>query len=281
MKIALASCDNLPGWEVDDKPLIAELESLGAEVHTPAWTADVDWDAFDATVIRTTWDYHTRDQEYLDWTRSVARLFNPFPVIEWNINKSYLQILETCGIAIAPTIWIQTGDQTSIAESLDQLQTNTGFIKPLVGACASDTLRFNANEIEQAQSFLDERTDQEMMIQPYLRSVENEGELSGIFVDGEFTHGVQKIPVDGDYRVQDDFGAEDRPYAFTTEEIHTMKNIFHHVPDGDSLLYARVDYLRADDGTLLLNELELIEPSMFFRHSSDSHKKFAEAILSL
>jgi hypothetical protein len=281
MKIALASCDNLPGWEVDDLPLIAELESLGAEVHTPAWTGEVDWDAFDATVIRTTWDYHTCPQEYLDWARNVPRLYNSYPVVEWNINKSYLRDLETNGVPIAPTIWIQTGDQPSVADALDQLQTKTGFIKPLIGACASDTLRFNANEIEHAQSFLDERTDQEMMIQPYLRSVESEGELSAIFIDGEFTHGVQKIPVDGDYRVQDDFGAEDRPYAFTTEEIHTMKNIFHHVPDGDSLLYARVDYLRADDGTLLLNELELIEPSMFFRHSEDAAKKFAIAIINI
>ena len=119
------------------------------------------------------------------------------------------------------------------------------------------------------------------MIQPYLRSVESEGELSAIFVDGEFTHGVQKIPVKGDYRVQDDFGAEDRPYSFTQEEIHSMKTIFNHVPDGDSLLYARVDYLRADDGTLLLNELELIEPSMFFRHSVEAAIKFANAIFNI
>ena len=63
------------------------------------------------------------------------------------------------------------------------------------------------------------------------------------------------------------------------EEIHTMEDIFNHVPDGDDLLYARVDYLRANDGSLLLNELELIEPSMFFRHSDDGHKKFAKAIM--
>jgi glutathione synthase/RimK-type ligase-like ATP-grasp enzyme len=281
MKIALASCDNLPGWEVDDLPLVAALESLGAEVHIPAWTGEVDWDAFDATVIRTTWDYHTCPQEYLDWTRTVPRLFNSLPVIEWNINKSYLRDLAFHSIPIAPTIWIQTGAQANVADALDQLQTTTGFLKPLVGACASDTLRFNTDEIEQAQSFLDERSNQEMMIQPYLRSVESEGELSAIFVGGEFTHGVQKIPVAGDYRVQDDFGAEDRPYTFTPKEIHTMKNIFHHVPDGESLLYARVDYLRADDGALLLNELELIEPSMFFRHSEDAAKIFARAILNI
>lgn len=279
MKIALASCNNLPGWEVDDLPLIAELESLGAEVHTPAWTGEVDWNAFDATIIRTTWDYHTRAQEYVSWARTAPRLFNSFPVIEWNINKSYLRDLESNGVPIAPTVWIEIGEQKLVAEALDQFQTTTGFIKPLVGACASDTFRFNANEIEQAQSFLDERIDQEMMIQPYLCSVESEGELSAIFVDGELTHGVQKIPVKGDYRVQDDFGAEDKPYAFTQQEVASMKDMFKYVPNGAKLLYARVDYLRADDGALLLNELELIEPSMFFRHSADAHKKFADAIV--
>ncbi len=281
MKIALVSCDNLPGWEVDDVPLVEELEMRGVEVHTPAWTADVDWNAFDATVIRTTWDYHTRAQEYLDWARSVPRLFNSFPVIEWNINKSYLRDLESCGVPIAPTVWIQVGEHKRVSEALGQLQTTTGFIKPLVGACASDTFRFNDNEIEQAQSFLDDRSDQEMMIQPYLRSVESEGELSAIYVEGELTHGVQKIPVKGDYRVQDDFGAEDQPYAFTQQEIESMAEIFNHVPNGKHLLYARVDFLRADDGVLLLNELELIEPSMFFRHSTDAHKKFADAILNM
>lgn len=281
MKVALASCDNLPGWEVDDLPLVAELESLGVEVHTPAWSDEIDWKMFDATVIRTTWDYHTRAQEFLDWTSGVPRLFNCLQVIEWNIHKSYLRELETCGIPIAPTVWIKKGEHTSVVKVLQQLQTDAGFIKPLVGACASDTLRFNSDEIDQAQSFLEERANQEMMVQPYLNSVETEGELSAIFVDGVFTHGVQKIPVEGDYRVQDDFGAEDSPYDFTIEEIESMSEIFSHVPSGDSLLYARVDYLRGTDGTLLLNELELIEPSMFFRHSTDAHTKFAKAILNI
>lgn len=279
MKIALASFENLPEWQNEDKSLIAELESLGAVVQTPAWNSRIDWEKFDSTIIRTTWDYHTQSKEYLDWASNVPRLFNSFPIVKWNINKSYLRELESKGIPIAPTVWIQNNIQTSVAEVIGELQTNTGFIKPLVGACASDTLRFSVNELDQAQSFLDARINQEMMIQPYLRSVESEGELSGIFVAGEFTHGVQKIPVQGDYRVQDDFGAEDRPYTFTKEEIHAMKDIFNHVPDGNNLLYARVDYLRADDGSLLLNELELIEPSMFFRHSDDGHKKFAKAIM--
>ena len=33
MNIALVSCDNLPGWEVDDQPLIDALDAKGATVH--------------------------------------------------------------------------------------------------------------------------------------------------------------------------------------------------------------------------------------------------------
>ena len=37
MKIALATCHDLPGWEVDDKPLHEALKALGVTVHTPIW----------------------------------------------------------------------------------------------------------------------------------------------------------------------------------------------------------------------------------------------------
>ena len=100
-----------------------------------------------------------------------------------------------------------------------------------------------------------------------------------IFIDGKFTHGVQKIPVEGDYRVQDDFGASDTPYTFTEEERSMMREMLRCVPDHESLLYARFDYLRGDDETLLLNELELIEPSLFFRHCKETANAFANAIV--
>jgi hypothetical protein len=43
--------------------------------------------------------------------------------------------------------------------------------------------------------------------------VETEGELSAIYFGGHFSHAVRKIPLPGDYRVQDDFGAHDEPVA--------------------------------------------------------------------
>ncbi len=279
MNIALATCADLPDWEVDDKPLVESLQLKGATVHLPIWTDDVEWNQFDLTVIRTTWDYHPHKDSFVEWCKKVPRLLNGAKIVEWNTHKSYLRELETKGVSIAPTIWVEAGQHIDIEQAMRQLNTFRGFIKPQVGACASDTLRFSIGNIEEAQAFLDSQLRQDMMVQPYVESVETEGELSAIFIDGEFTHGVQKIPVKGDYRVQDDFGARDMQYSFTEEEIDTMHSTLQSVPDYASLLYARFDYLRDNDGSLLLNELELVEPSLFFRHSKDAAELFATAII--
>ena len=280
MKIALVSCDNLPGWEVDDNPLIEALESKGATVERPSWTGSIDWNQFSISVIRTTWDYHPRKVEFVNWCKTVPRLFNNANIIEWNTHKSYLLELEKSGTIIAPTTWISKNESIDIRTVMSSLNVTRGFIKPQVGACASDTLRFSTDELDKAQKFLVDNIHQDMMIQPYLNSVETEGELSAVFIDGEFTHGVQKIPVEGDYRVQDDFGAIDMPFTFSNTEIETMHSTLKAVPQQNDLLYARFDYLRSEEGELLLNELELVEPSLFFRHNLNSATKFANAILN-
>ena len=279
MKIALATCTDLPGWEVDDKPLIDALNKLGCTVEFPSWDSEIDWNQFSITVIRTTWDYHSRKDEFVRWCVTVPRLFNNANIVKWNTHKSYLRELEIHGVPIAPTLWIDTGNKINLAQEFQKFGTPRGFIKPQVGACASDTLRFTLENIEEGQEFLNAQLHQDMMVQPYIESVETAGELSAIFIDGEFTHGVQKIPVEGDYRVQDDFGASDTPYTFTEEERSMMRKVLLCVPDHESLLYARFDYLLGDDGTLLLNELELIEPSLFFRHCKETANVFANAIV--
>ena len=280
MKIALASCADLPGWEIDDAPLIESLKAKGVDVHQPAWTDEINWENFDATIIRTTWDYHHNIDAFLDWVGRVPRLFNNAEIIKWNANKSYLKEMESKGAVIAPTAWIPANAISCIKEIMNEFDTSYGFIKPQIGACASDTFRFKLDDYDKAQSFLNERVCMEMMVQPYIESVETIGELTAIYFAGSFSHGVQKIPVKGDYRVQDDFGAKDMPYAFAEDEVALMDELLTLVPQYQSLLYARFDFLKSKEGTLLLNELELIEPSMFFRHCLHSPHLFADAIIS-
>jgi hypothetical protein len=123
-----------------------------------------------------------------------------------------------------------------------------------------------------------------MMLQPYLSQVETFGEVSFLFFGGEFSHSVQKIPINGDYRVQDDFGAKDMPYTASEEEIamarQTLAAASKVCPgqNGDSFLYARVDYLKDDEGNWILTELELVEPSLFFRHTANGAEMLANTL---
>jgi hypothetical protein len=121
------------------------------------------------------------------------------------------------------------------------------------------------------------------MLQPYLKRVEQDGERTAIFIDGRITHTVEKIPVAGDYRVQDDFGAYDGPAEFTPEEIAIARCVVaeaERLPEvACSLLYARVDFLLDDAGRPVLNELELVEPSLFLRHGPHAADTLANALL--
>ncbi|MCB9700981.1 MAG: hypothetical protein H6711_03755 [Myxococcales bacterium] len=294
MRVAIASCRDLPGWEVDDRPLYAALRGRGVDLEIIPWDDPmVNWADFDACLIRTTWDYWDdgeggdRRDEFVAWAERVAgqtRLFNPPEVIRWNTHKRYLRELEAAGAKLAPTIWLDAGATIDVAAAVAERGWSAGFIKPQIGACARETLRFQADPagLAAAQAHLDRTLAREpMILQPYLRRVEREGETSLIFFDGAFSHAVQKIPVPGDYRVQDDHGASDRPAEVTAAEIDAAAALVeaaggrHH-----PLLYARVDMMRDDEGAWVLAELEVVEPSLFFRHAPAAAGRLADALLA-
>lgn len=273
MKIAIASCKDLPEWEVDDQPLFESLKKHSIEYQVVAWDAAIDWSQFDACLIRTTWDYQERFEEFTAWIEKVStltKLFNPAPLLLWNSHKSYLKELEDNGIAIAPSEWLLQENQANIAEIMQRRGWAKGFIKPLIGANARECCRFDTTSqgLETAQEHIERLLPHEdLVLQPYLDSVETFGETSGIFFNHEFSHGTRKIPVKGDFRVQDDYGAKDIPYQLNDKEKQLAQQALEYVSSKfGQLLYARIDFLHASDGTPYLNEMELIEPSLFFRH---------------
>jgi len=307
LHVALATCSDLPDWEVDDRPLVAALESRDVTVAQPAWDdPTVDWAGFDACLIRTTWDYMERLDEYVGWAERVAAvtpLLNPPGVVRWNTEKRYLRALEETGIRGIPTVWLPRrgapdtpgDDRVDVAALLAERGWQRAFAKPLVGATARETLRFDADEdgIARAQAHLDRLLPREgMMLQPYLPRVETDGERSAVFLEDDtgrlaFSHAVVKRPVPGDYRVQDDFGASDAPVALEPHERALARAAVERVerpglwsgdPD-DRLLYARVDLLRGAGDEVFVSELELVEPSLFFRHEPRAAGRLAAALL--
>lgn len=295
MRIALATCSTLPAWERDDVPLLAALRARVDAVEQPSWDDPaIDWSSFDAVLIRTTWDYQDKREAFIAWAQHVAactRLFNPAAVVRWNTDKTYLRELEALGVPIAPTTWFAIGQRCDLAQLVGERAIARGFLKPVIAANARGTFRFDARnlaELAAAQQHLQERLASEaMMLQPYLSTVEREGELSAIYFDGALSHAVRKIPVPGDYRTQDDYGARDQPItlepdaaALTERTLAGFATLARERGWPEHLLYARVDMLRDESGRWLLNELELVEPSLFFRHDAHAAERLASALLA-
>jgi hypothetical protein len=160
------------------------------------------------------------------------------------------------------------------------------FLKPVVAANAMGTLRFNSqspHDLAEAQAHLAQWLPKVgMIMQPYYEGVEAEGELSMIFFEGELSHGVQKVPVGGDYRVQDDHGASDHPWTppeAWVEQAQSLISSLSALVGCEPPLYARFDCLRGEGDLPHLIELEMIEPSLFFRHDERAASRLAEAIV--
>lgn len=284
MRIALATCVTLPTWEADDHPLHDALAARGVEVVHAVWSDEsLDWSSFDACLVRTTWDYPEHHAAFLAWAErvgGVTALHNPLDVIRRNTHKSYLRDLEAAGAPIAPTVWLPRGERADLAAILSERRWERAFIKPAVGLAAWRTMRVAATdgELDAAQAHLDELLEcDDVLLQPYLERVETDGELSVIFVDGAVTHAVRKIPVPGDYRVQDDFGASDEPATLTEGERDLARRVMAAAGAG-GLLYGRVDFLRDSNGSLVVTEVELVEPSLFFRHAPHAAERLADAL---
>lgn len=289
MLIALATRSDLPDWEIDDRHLHHALTARGVAFEQPVWDDPrVDWARFSAVLIRTTWDYQDKLPAFRRWvasTSALTQLWNPPAVVQWNAHKHYLRELASRGVPLAPTRWLDRGSRVDIAQLLHELDCEEGFLKPCVGATARETLRFAADAagLAKASEHLARLLPQEdMILQPFLRAVTERGEWSAIFVDGQISHCVRKVPVPGDYRVQDDFGAHDEPYAPTADERARAERTMAIAAQrlDVHLLYGRTDWLWQDDGSCVLTELELVEPSLFFRHGPHAAAMLVDAMLT-
>jgi hypothetical protein len=113
--------------------------------------------------------------------------------------------------------------------------------------------------------------ERDLLIQPYLPSVEGHGERALVWIDGEFTHAVRKSPRFAD-------GAESVSEALP---ISSAERALGHAAlrdVADQLLYARVDVALGFDGTPVLMELELIEPSLFLLQNPRALQRLVEGI---
>ncbi len=274
MIVALATCAEHPALWIDDAPLVAALARRGVAVSTPVWDdPGVDWPAYDVVVIRSTWDYVPRRDEFVRWAASVgARLRNPPEVVRWNTDKTYLRTLAGRGVPVVPTEWLAPGEPVDLAV----LGWPEVVVKPAISAGSRQTGRFLASDQAAAQALADTISGT-VMVQPYLTSVEDHGERSLMFFGGEFSHAVRRTPSLG---FEGTVGAAEPARATAEEVAFAERALDAAVPGaaGRPLLYARVDLVRDATDALNLIELELVEPQLFLRFHPEPAERLADLI---
>ncbi len=278
MKIALATCSRPTERDADFDFIASVLRRRGAEAEAPVWNrAGIDWSGFDLVMISSTWDYHRQPDRFREWlgeVDSVSRLQNPRPLVEWNMDKRYLAELELAGVATIPTIWTEPGSEEEALAELAECGWEEVVIKPVIDLGAERLARVEAGIAPRILEALSEPG----MIQPYLPSLESEGEISLLFVAGELLHGLRKRPARGDFRVQPQYGATHERIEPGPGVVGIAERAIAAAP-GEPL-YARVDLVADESGGLRLIELELIEPNLYLDVAPTGAKAVARALLA-
>jgi hypothetical protein len=272
-RIGLVTCRRIPEPDGDEEVLLGALARAGAAPEMLAWDDPAaDAGRYSLCVLRSAWNYFVRPQEFEAWaTAAAARcaLWNPLPVLRWNLRKTYLRQLERQGIPITPTRWLAGGS----AELEPDPEWPEFVVKPTISAGSFLTRRFPADRLAEAREFVAAEPAREWMVQRYMREVETSGERAIVAIDGEVTHSVRKSPrFTGDpERVSPAIAPSPDERLFAERTLAAV---------GERLLYARVDVIRDDDGALRLAELEVIEPSLFLRCHPPALERFVSAILA-
>ncbi len=272
--------DQPDGFYIYDDLVSEPMASRGWQVETVPWTTSTTcWDDCDLVVIRSTWDYQNDVARFLkaleEIDRSHARLENHLEVVRWNIHKTYLRDLEERGVPVVPTLWTTGLDPHRWSKLKDECGTERVVVKPVIGANADDTFRLeNSAELRVAHNVL---RDREVMVQPYLETIETVGEYSLFYFGGTYSHTVLKRPRSGDFRVQEEHGGIVRTATPDEDMLSVGAQAVEAI--GTQVLYARVDLVRLEGGKgIALMELELIEPSLYFPFDPLSPERFAEAV---
>jgi hypothetical protein len=286
-RLALVTCSRLPDLDPPDRLLRDALLARGAVAQALAWDDPaVDWAAYDLAVLRSPWDYAGRREEFVAWAEGVPRLANPAAVVRWNTDKRYLRSLAESGVPVVPTSWLEPGDAVVLPDRGEFV------VKPAVSAGAQDTGRYDAGDAAQVALARDLARrllagGRTVMVQPYLSDIDTAGETALLFLGGEFSHAVRKAPILTGPYVE---GKRDRDTDRITPRIpsaaehalaaQVLGAARHCVTATAGALYARVDVVPGPDGSPVLLELELTEPSLFLDCADGAADRFARVLLA-
>ena len=290
--VLFATAEGIWAEDVDAALLTDACTAAGLDARPAVWDDPaVDWAAADLVLVRSTWDYVQRLDEFLAWADRVAavtRLANSPAVLRWNTDKRYLGDLERGGVPVVPTGYLLPDDRPDdLAAAVAGLAGTGHFVvKPTVSAGSKDTARYRPEDLGHAVAHAADLLDRArpVMVQPYLDAVDTAGEAGLVLLDGVLSHAFTQGPLltVGAGMVEGLFAPEEissRVASAAEQAVAAAAADYLRERFGDELpRYARVDLLTDADGAPRILELELTEPSMFLWTDPTAPARVAAAV---
>lgn len=281
--VLLVTCAAWPAGEPGGDLVVRELADRGVSAAWVAWDdPGVDWAEARRVLIRSTWDYERRRDEFIDWARKVQQLttlVNTAQVVEWNTDKIYLLDLIGAELPVVPTLGVDS--EFELAPAVAAFEP--AVVKPRVGAGGRGVVVFDLEP--GGPEGLDESQLQPgpWVVQPLVESVHTEGETSVFVLGGRVVSQVRKLPAPGEIRVHEEYGGTAEAVEVTTEAgelalrtVEVAEKLLSTV-----LPYARVDLMRLADGQLVVSELEVVEPGLYLDVVPGNAAAFADVVADL
>jgi glutathione synthase/RimK-type ligase-like ATP-grasp enzyme len=272
-RIALASCAEFPrglGGEAELPELLAARG--GTEAVWAVWDdPTVDWGAFDLVVVRCTWDYPDSVDAFRAWVQTTAittALVNPPRIILGNLHKGYLSDL---GADAVPTVVVPAGMTIELAA----LGWPATVVKPAVAVGGNGAVR-NASQLDLDALTLAPRGAVDVVVQPYVDSVERDGEISVVCLDGRPSHAVRKKPAVGEFRIHEHRGGTAERVPLRPDHAEVAYRTLARLPMPPAI--ARVDLLE-HDGRAFVIELELVEPYLWLELAPEAADRLADSLV--
>lgn len=179
--------------------------------------------------------------------------------IEHNIDKRYLWDLESRGVRVIPTQYVNDSVRERLARG------ESFVLKPVRGERGQNVMR--ADTLADLEAIAGR--EKEYLAQDYMKRI-REGERSLVFLGLEYQHAVLKRPSSAnpeEFRCNESLGGTVEVYEPNLQEVDFARRVLEAYESlGCPVRYSRVDLITDGDGPILM-EAELINPSIFANYS--------------
>lgn len=273
-----------PTTENEDDILLKFLKDKGLNIEKVIWNDQtIKWKDYNLAVLKSPWDYFDLIADFYNWLNLLKskniKLLNPFDIVKWNADKHYLQDIEQAGLKVAQSIFVKKGEEINLYHYFEVFNAQQFIVKPCVSGGSKNTFKVNlanAKEINDKLNVL--LANEDFILQPFINEIEEVGEWSFLFFDGNFSHAVLKKAKTGDFRVQHYLGGTIHPQKPPQHLVASALQYINQFAKG--CLYARVDGTVVNNSFVLM-ELELIEPFLFLNTHISSYENYYNALKNL